>query len=73
MRAGKIDWDRVGEIIGARRDGMATCQHCRAQGTVAYIAEHLLATHPTTPVAKRLAKLALATLGDQKPAGEKPA
>lgn len=59
-----IDWDRVARILGARpSDDVITCPACRAQGSVPYIAEHVLATHPESKPGKTLAKL---VLGDKK-------
>jgi len=64
MRRGTIDWDRVALILGARpSDDIITCPACRAQGSVPYIAEHVLATHPESKNGKQLAKLVLGSDG----------
>lgn len=41
-----MDWDRIATILGARPgDEMARCPLCRAEGSVPYVAEHVLTTH----------------------------
>lgn len=60
MKKRTVDWQRVAAILHARReDEMIRCPSCRAQGSVPYIAEHVLATHPESQAGRRLAKVVL--------------
>ena len=53
-----IDWRRVATILRARNEGdVIRCPSCRAEGTVPYIAEHVLTTHRHTPIGKTLARV----------------
>jgi hypothetical protein len=60
MKRPTVDWARVASILGARaEEEIVQCKHCAAQGSVAYIAEHVLTTHATTPIGKQLARVVL--------------
>lgn len=55
-----IDWQRVARVLRARRDDeLTTCPLCRAQGSVPYVAEHVLATHPESKEGRALARIVL--------------
>ena len=56
-----LDWKRVATILKATREEDVACPSCRARGSLPYIAEHVLATHPTTQAGRQLAKLVLQT------------
>lgn len=56
-----VDWRRVATILRARaEDEMITCPYCKAQGSVPYIAEHVLQAHRESPAGRSLARVVLA-------------
>lgn len=60
-----IDWHKVAAALHAREpDDIIRCPYCKAQGVVSYVAEHLLATHPTTREGRAIASI---VLGDGGP------
>ena len=61
MRKPAMDWKRVATILRAHADDeILTCMYCRATGSIPYLAEHLLTTHPTTKEGRQIAKVVLA-------------
>ena len=57
-REQRIDWRRVAVALRAKEpDELIRCPHCRAQGVVAYVAEHVLETHPTSPEARKIRRV----------------
>ena len=59
-----MDWKRVATILRAHtEDEILTCTYCKAQGSIPYVAEHMLSTHPTTREGRQIAKVVLAAQG----------
>jgi hypothetical protein len=58
MKRMSIDWSKVAVILRADDpEALISCPSCRAEGSVPYIAEHVLTTHPESQPGRRLAKL----------------
>lgn len=69
MKRMALDWNRVAGVLGAREgDDDVACAYCAARGSVPYIAEHVVATHPTTQHGKRIARLVLESQKRPRPA-----